>query len=444
MFMGFILFSPTGLMGLGQRIFAPFLNRKGSAAMTGRVMPAMRQNVPKILQNTEFREAEGVLFSCSNVSKSFGNYAAVNHGSRDVADRSLQAGIGPNGAGKTSLFNILSGEYISDQGSLYLLGEELRDTRPHVLSRSGISRSFQITNLFKELTVQENLRLAVQSRHPQSRNIWIDSKSLNDVNGDTAELIKFLGLSGLEMVVASDLSYGGQRLLEIGLAVATRPRILLLDEPLVGLAAQERERIIALIKSLAEYMGVLLIEHDIDRVFEFSDFVTVMNEAQVLVTGIPDDVRNDQKVQTAYLGSGKDQIVKNRSSSDLVFDRGSGSKLLQIEGINTFYGKSHILNDVTLDVSQGEVVALLGRNGAGKSTTLKSILGIAPVSSGRINFNGHEIQSLSPEQISRLGVGFVPQGRRLFSNLTVEENLKLGGLRRTGIDGVKWTYEKVF
>lgn len=444
MFMGFILFSPTGLMGMGQRILAPLLNRKGSAAMTGRIMPKMRQDVPKILRNEEFGEVRGALFRCSNVSKSFGNFAAVNDVSMDIADRSLQAVIGPNGAGKTSLFNILSGEYISDKGSLYLLGQELRDTRPHMLSRFGISRSFQITNLFKDLTVHENLRLAVQSRHSQSRNIWINSKSLIDVNRDTEDLIKFLGLSGLERVVASDLSYGGQRLLEIGLAVATRPRILLLDEPLVGLAAQERERIITLIKSLAEYMGVLLIEHDIDRVFEFSDYVTVMNEAQVLVTGLPDEVRNNQKVQIAYLGSGKDQIVETRSSSDREFDRTTGSKLLQIDNINTFYGKSHILNDVTLDVSHGEVVALLGRNGAGKSSTLKSILGIAPVSSGRINFNGHEIQNLSPEQISRLGVGFVPQGRRLFSNLTVEENLKLGGLRRTGTDGVKWTYEKVF
>ena len=251
-------------------------------------------------------------------------------------------------------------------------------------------------------------------------------------------------MSGLEDIITSDLSYGGQRLLEIGLAIATRPRVLLLDEPLVGLAAQERERIIALIKSLADYMAILLIEHDIDRVFEFSDKVTVMNEARVLVTGEPEDVRHNEQVQIAYLGSGKDQIIKTRSNSERDYNRDSEPCLLKLEAINTFYGKSHILNDVSLDVSQGEIVALLGRNGAGKSSTLKSIMGIAPVSDGRITFIGHDIQNLQPEEISRLGIGLVPQGRRLFPNLTVEENLQIGALRRQGNDGVTWTHERVF
>ena len=163
--------------------------------------------------------------------------------------------------------------------------------------------------------MEENVRLAVQSRHHQALNIWIDAKSLAEVNSETQDLINFLGLSGLEDIIASDLSYGGQRLLEIGLAIATRPRVLLLDEPLVGLAAQERERIIALIKSLDDYMAILLIEHDIDRVFEFSDMVTVMNEARVLVTGEPEEVRHNEQVQIAYLGSGKDQIIKTRSNA---------------------------------------------------------------------------------------------------------------------------------
>jgi branched-chain amino acid transport system ATP-binding protein len=246
----------------------------------------------------------------------------------------------------------LSGEYQTDTGTIYLEARKQSDTRPHVLSHQGISRSFQITNLFSELTVEENVRLAVQSRHHQALNIWIDAKSLAEVNSETQDLINFLGLSGLEDIIASDLSYGGQRLLEIGLAIATRPRVLLLDEPLVGLAAQERERIIALIKSLADYMAILLIEHDIDRVFEFSDMVTVMNEARVLVTGEPEDVRHNEQVQIAYLGSGKDQIIKTRSNSERDYNRDSEPCLLKLDAINTFYGKSHILNDVSLDFSK--------------------------------------------------------------------------------------------
>ncbi len=444
MFMGFILFSPTGLMGVGERIMAPFFKRKGTAAMSGRITPTMKQSVPKILRNEDHQNADQVLFCCDGVGKSFGNFKAVNNVTLKIRDRNLQALIGPNGAGKTSLFNILSGEYQTDTGTISLGGVKQNDMRPHILSHQGISRSFQITNLFSELTVEENVRLAVQSRHEKALNIWIDAKSLEEVNSETKDLIDFLGLSGLEDIIASDLSYGGQRLLEIGLAVATQPRVLLLDEPLVGLAAQERERIIALIKSLADYMAILLIEHDIDRVFEFSDFVTVMNEAQVLVTGKPDDVRYNEQVQIAYLGSGKDKIIQTQSNSGRDYDRDTEPRLLELEAINTYYGKSHILNDVSLDVCKGEIVALLGRNGAGKSSTLKSIMGIAPVADGRITFNGREIQHFQPEEISRLGIGLVPQGRRLFSNLTVEENLQIGALRRQGQDGVIWTRERIF
>ena len=154
-------------------------------------------------------------------------------------------------------------------------------------------------------------------------------------------------------------------------------------------------------------------------------------------------MHHNEQVQIAYLGSGKDQIIKTRSNSERDYNRDSEPCLVKLEAINTFYGKSHILNDVSLDVSQGEIVALLGRNGAGKSSTLKSIMGIAPVSDGRITFIGHDIQNLQPEEISRLGIGLVPQGRRLFPNLTVEENLQIGALRRQGNDAVTWTHERV-
>jgi branched-chain amino acid transport system ATP-binding protein len=443
MFMGFVLFSPKGLMGLGEVLLAPLLKKKGKAAMTARVMPAMTREVPACLRNLEHPVAEQPIFECRDVAKYFGNFSAVDGVSLSVKDKSLQALIGPNGAGKTSLFNLLSGEYQRDKGGLYFLGQELTDTTPEALSRQGIARSFQITNVFPELPVVENIRLAVQSRHPQAMNLWTNALSFDSVNRNTSELIEFLGLKGLEEIVASDLSYGGQRLLEIGLAVATQPRVLLLDEPLVGLAAQERERIIALIKSLAEFTAVLLIEHDIDRVFEFSDHVTVMNQAKVLVSGTPDEMRNDEQVQVAYLGSGN-ALIARQSSDNLTRQINPKDILLNVEGIDTFYGKSHILNDVSFNVCKGEVVALLGRNGAGKSSTLKSVMGIAPISKGRITFNGKEIQDMSPEQVACLGIGLVPQGRRLFANLTVEENLNVGGLRRTGTDGVTWSRERIF
>ncbi|MDD9874723.1 MAG: ATP-binding cassette domain-containing protein, partial [Gammaproteobacteria bacterium] len=375
---------------------------------------------------------------CRGVGKSFGNFVAVRDVSMAVKNRSMHALIGPNGAGKTSLFNIMSGEYPSDCGEICFAGKKLNNITPDSLSRQGIARSFQITNVFPNLTVAENIRLAVQSRRPQAMNFWSDIRSFSGFNEETGKLVEFLGLEGLEEITASDLSYGGQRLLEIGLAVATRPRVLLLDEPLVGLADQERERVIGLIKSLAEFIAVLLIEHDIDRVLEFSDFVTVMNQAGTLTSGTPNEVREDERVQVAYLGSGKKLIARRRE----IEARAASEKImLQVSGIDTSYGKSRILNNVSVDVRRGEAVALLGRNGAGKSTVLKSIMSIAPITNGRIVLDGREIQDLSPEQIACLGVGFVPQGRRLFANLTVEENLKLGALKRAG---ATWSMERIY
>ena len=441
MFMGFILFAPGGLMSIGEVVLSPFLKTVGKAAMSARLKPVMRREVPDCLRNSDTQLSTTPVFECRGIGKSFGNFAAVREVTLAVDDRSLQALIGPNGAGKTSLFSMMSGEYAGDRGELYFAGEKLTDLSADALSRRGIARSFQITNLFSGLTVAENIRLAVQSRHRHAMNWWSNAQSFCEINGETDSLIAFLGLEGLEQVIVSDLSYGGQRLLEIGLAVATRPRVLLLDEPLVGLAAQERERIIGLIKSLAQYIAVLLIEHDIDRVLEFSDFVTVMHQATILTSGPPDKVRADKRVQDAYLGSGKALISRQLERVDTI-DR--TQVVLQVTDIDTFYGKSHILNKVSLDVCQGEVVALLGRNGAGKSSTLKSIIGIAPVANGRIRMNGRDIQGLSPEQIACCGIGFVPQGRRLFANLTVEENLKIGALKRVGTDGVRWSMARIF
>ena len=255
----------------------------------------------------------------------------------------------------------------------------------------------------------------------------------------TRALVEFLGLKGLEPARVDQLSYGGQRLLEIGVALTARPRILLLDEPLAGLAAAERERIVGLIQRLAAEMAVILVEHDIDRVFAFADQITVMSEGKVLVHGSAETVRSDPEVQRVYLGAGRKALVRAAPKA-----AAPGAPILQIEGINTYYGKSHILHDVALEVRECEAVALLGRNGAGKSSTLKSIMGIVPPRSGRVRYQGQEIQGETPEQIARLGIGLVPQGRRLFPNLTVDENLAMGGLRRRSGTGVHWDRERIF
>ena len=436
LFVAFIVLSPDGLVGIGTRLLKPF--RKGAtegAAMAARRAGASGRVPPRFIAEGK---GTGPVLVAEGIAKSFGAVAAVRGVSFAVADRTLHALIGPNGAGKTSAFNLLSGLYRPDGGRVTLDGRDVGGLEPDAITRAGIGRSFQITNLFPGLSVQENVRLAVQARHPSHFSPWRDARAIREIEDDTVELLRWTGLSGIERAEAGSLSYGGQRLLDMGLALATRPRVLLLDEPLAGLAAAERERVGDLIKALSADIPVLLVEHDIDRVFRLADRVTVMADGAVLVDGTVADARDDEKVQAVYLGSGTEAIAaKPRASAAATED------LLAMEGVNTFYGKSHILNGVNLTVRRGEVVALLGRNGAGKSTLLKTLIGIAPPATGRIALNGQDIAGLSPDRISRLGIGYVPQGRALFAGMTVAENLGLGRLRRLTGAGIHWDEERV-
>jgi len=439
LFMGFILFSPAGLIGLGARLLAPFRRgREEAAAMAARVIPEPGQEVAPFLRRPG--GADGVLLECRRVGKRFGEFTAVREVDLALPDRRLHALIGPNGAGKTTLFNICSGMYPPDGGELRLGGERLDGLPPERIVGRGLARSFQITNLFPALTVFENLRLAAQARDPRRFNAWRYAHTLATVDQETRELVTFLGLVGVEEAPVASLSYGGQRLVEMGVALAARPRVLLLDEPLAGLAAGERERITSLVRRLTEHMAVLLVEHDIDRVFAFADGITVMNEGRVIADGPVEVVRHDPLVQEVYLGHGRDMLVASAARAP----GGASGAIMSVAGIDTFYGKSHILHEVSLEVRAGEVVGLLGRNGAGKSSTLKSVMGLVAPARGRVEFTGRDITGHSPEDIARLGMGFVPQGRRLFPNLTVSENLALGRLRRRGDDGIRWEQERIF
>jgi ABC-type branched-subunit amino acid transport system ATPase component len=280
----------------------------------------------------------------------------------------------------------------------------------------------------------------VQARDPTHFNGWTDTGSIVPVTDRTRELIRFLGLSGIERAEAGLLSYGGQRLLDMGLALAARPRVLLLDEPLAGLAAAERERVGQLIKRISLEIPVLLVEHDIDRVFALADRVTVMNEGRVLIDGTSDEVRRSAAVQQVYIGSGVTALAATPRGH---VTSAGGSALLTLEHVDTFYGKSHIVRDASLNVHEREIVALLGRNGAGKSTLLKTIIGITRAGTGRIALGGVDLTELPAAQCARLGIGYVPQGRGLFAGMSVRANLELGRLKRATGTGAVWSEDKI-
>jgi len=322
-----------------------------------------------------------------------------------------------------------------------LLGRDIAGLPPQEICHAGLSRSFQITSLFNNLTIEESLRLAFQAKDSRRYAVWRDARSLQYVNRETAELIRFLGLEGIENVKCSDLSYGGQRLVDLGIALASKPRVILLDEPLAGLAQAERERVVRLITTMSRYVPVLIVEHDIDRMLSFGHEVTVMNEGNVLVHGSPEVVRNNRKVQEIYTGTGTPPVVGRRDSAAKV-----GDIVLQAENIHTYYGKSHILNGASITVRQGEIVALLGRNGAGKSTFLKTIAGIVKAADGKLVLRGLDVTGYPAWQMARAGIGYVPQGRGVFAGMTVRDNLALGRLARAtdGSTGTVWSEERIF
>ena len=436
-FIAFILFSPNGIIGATQALWERLRPRRKAAE-------ALHPSAVPIPSGTGLepggdhaavkpRVIGEPILTTRGLVKRFGALAAVDGVDLTVRQGELHSIIGPNGAGKTTFFNVLFGILESDGGEVQFKGERITGLSPDQIVGRGVSRSFQIISIFQELTVLENVRIAVQARSPHRFDMLSRAEALADLVEEARRIIGLVGLAGKEEVAASSLSHGDQRLLEIGIALATAPEVLLLDEPLAGLSPRERVRVTDLIQRLAERVTIVLIEHDIDRVLALSDRITVLHQGKVIAEGSPAEIQKDHQVQEAYLGGLKVSEAKRPAAQ-------ATAPLLTVERINTFYGKSHILHDVSLDVREGEVVCLLGRNGAGKTTTLSSIIGTAPPRKGAIRFRDTEIAGLAPERVGRLGIGLVPQGRRIFPNLTVMENLLIARRNSTG----RWDADSVF
>src|SRR3954468_4308606 len=342
LFVAFVVFSPEGLVGLYERLTRRWRRQPVTdAAMAAR--EAGDAALPESLRPQA--HGDGPILVAEGLEKSFGGIRAVQGAGFQVRDRTLHALIGPNGAGKTTAFNLISGLLRPDKGSVTLAGQPIAGLSPERITGAGIGRSFQITNLFGALDIAENVRLAVQARDRRRFWFWNDAHAMESVNAETKAVMRTMGLAGMESAQAASLSYGGQRLLDMALALATRPRLLLLDEPLAGLAAAERDRVGRLIKSISAEVPVLLVEHDIDRVFALADAVTVMNDGAVLVDGSVADARDSPKVQEVYIGSGAHALA------DRVGESAAGdAPLLEVRAVDTYYGKSHILRDVSFEV----------------------------------------------------------------------------------------------
>jgi branched-chain amino acid transport system ATP-binding protein len=223
-----------------------------------------------------------------------------------IRERERHAIIGPNGAGKSTLFNLITGKYAPSRGKIFLKGENITGANPFKLNRLGMARSFQITNIFRTMTVFENVRNAILSKNKIRYNLFTRLSKMDKINRETENVLDEIGLLERRDHIAGELSYGQQRALEIGLAIATNPELILLDEPTAGMSSEETREAVKLIERVTKGKTLIIVEHDMEVVFSIADRISVLYYGKVLASGPPEEIRNDQKVKDAYLGEEKE------------------------------------------------------------------------------------------------------------------------------------------
>ncbi|MDM0036432.1 branched-chain amino acid ABC transporter ATP-binding protein/permease [Variovorax sp. J22P271] len=406
--------APEGAVGLWRRLL-PRPKRAGGAAA-----PAVEATLPAL--GARPRAA----LRAEALTMQFGGVRAVNGVGFDTAPGRITSLIGPNGAGKTTVLNMLSGFY-KPTGGLFRLGDEiLQGLGSHAIARRGVARTYQSSQLFGSLGVEDNVLLALH-RGALGGLFGAGAFAAPAQRARARALLAFCGYRGPGDTPAADLAHVDRRLVEIARALATEPQVLLLDEPAAGLSREDKDRLAVLLRQIAEAgVGVLLVEHDMELVMGISDRVVVLDAGQLLATGAPAEVQADPRVRQAYLGEAlaAPEAVRLRPAP------GMAGEMLGVGALVAGYGAEPVLHGIDLQVREGEVVALLGANGAGKSTLMRSLAGLHRPVQGGIHLQGHELGALAAELIVRRGLVLVPEGRQVFAELSVLDNIRLGAFRQ--------------
>ncbi|MBN8967676.1 MAG: ATP-binding cassette domain-containing protein [Rhizobiales bacterium] len=361
------------------------------------------------------------------LSIAFGGVKAVQQVTFTAQPGHVTSVIGPNGAGKTSALNLLCGFYKPNAGTVKLGAQDLTGMPSHALARVGVARTFQTTQLFGTLTIVENTMLAETA----GRLGGIVSPLRNAESEQFARsLLRFAGVEGDLDRLADSLPHGEKRLVEIARSLALRPKVLLLDEPAAGLSKGDKQRLTTLLRRIADLgIAVIIVEHDMPMIMSLSDHIVVLDGGRRIAIGDPATVRNDPLVRKAYLGDAP-AGEKTRTPRPARQD-----KMLEIKKLDAFYGQSQALANIDVLVGDGEAIAVLGANGAGKTTLMRSIAGLTPPrAQGEITLQGNRIDTLPAHQRARIGIVLVPEGRQVFPELTVRQNLEIGAYARPGID----------
>ena len=359
------------------------------------------------------------LLCIDNITVRFGGIVALDNFSLDVRPRSIQAVIGPNGAGKSTMLNVITGLYAVDGGTVSFERRKIDGRSPHRISRLGIARTFQNTELFGEMSAIENVMVGLDRHHYYNLAIGMAHgpgyrRSEIAARREAQDLLALIGLADDAAIAAAALPFGKQRRLEIARALGTRPKLLLLDEPAAGLRAAEVESLNRTLLHLRAERGmtILLIDHVMALVMAISDRISVLNFGQKIAEGEP----------IPYAG--------RRKSFGRIWEK--RQHMLSVRDLHAGYGGKNVLHGVSLEVPRGMIVTLLGANGAGKSTLLKTIVGLLPRTAGTIDLDAVPLPTSTPDRALKAGVALVPEQRELFREMSVLDNLRLGAFLRRG------------
>ena len=246
-----------------------------------------------------------IVLETKKVTKAYGSLLAVSDVDCKIEAGKIHSIIGPNGAGKTTFFNLLAGSYPPTSGKIFFENQDITSLKMHKRSQLGISRSYQVTSIFPDLTVRENVRLAIQSRTHHNLSFFRLTENLTDIIERADAILEEMGLYSFAENIASTIPYGSQRSLDVAIAMATEPRLLLLDEPTSGMTPDDTVKMMNLVERISERFTIALIEHHMSVVMSISDVVTVLSQGKVLAEDSPDEIQRNENVKMAYLGGGK-------------------------------------------------------------------------------------------------------------------------------------------
>lgn len=416
--------APSGIVGV---VVDLFQRLRGNAAARAEGSVADNDGSHGALASLPSRAPETRRgLSALGLSMVFGGVRAVDNLSFDLPAASVTSLIGPNGAGKSTVLNMLSGYYRPREGGRRL-GVAPLDSRGACHSaRQGIARTYQTTQLFAGMSALDNVALALAGGRLGTL-FGIARFTAPTVREQARALLRACGYAGDPDTSAADLAHVDRRLVEIARALATQPSVLLLDEPAAGLSREDKATLGALLRRIADSgVAVGLVEHDMSLVMDVSDGIVVIDAGQRLAMGTPVEIRNDPAVRRAYLGDAAAAPVRTRTRTSTTAPELLPPEVIGVNALRAGYGAAPVLHDVDLQVREGEMVALLGANGAGKSTLMRALAGLHRPVSGGITFDGTDLARLDAARIAEMGVVLVPEGRQVFPELSVLDNLHLG------------------